>query len=338
VETPCTETLERGDEQLPWLRLPSRQVVQRNVGGYLMRHRVAVVLVSVPMLLGAALRAHTDTRSPAADPAVRLTLSAAPATGGSSGIGNITTLSSAAGVGLAADYLATTPDSGMVDVVGIVGPGLSTVSFSPARVASGDVTTVTLAGVLSCDNDGWWTATDAEYRVRVLETDGNQRTRGAYLPLAGSDATGWRQAVQRACLTWVLREARFDDWLVKGDPRRHAVTLSVHVHNPAARPLFLQVAFPGRPAAADPAVVRVPAHATGTMATTWPAAMCHWVPTALLQPGWSASTTTVLLLRAGVSRFTPPDLIGEDPYRTAVAVPQAQWLVAQIAHACRRAA
>ena len=170
METPVTETLERGPEQLPWLRFPSRPVVQRRVVAFLMRHRVVVVLLGLSGLLLGAVSAHADSRPPAGAAPVRLTLSAAPASGISVGIANITTLTGAGGVGLAADYLATTPDVGaVVDVVGIVGPGVATVSFTPGRVASGTVTTVTLASTLDCDDDRWWTATDADseqvYRV-----------------------------------------------------------------------------------------------------------------------------------------------------------------------------
>ena len=52
METPVTETLERGPEQLPWLRFPSRPVVQRRVVAFLMRYRVVVV----PTLLGRGVR------------------------------------------------------------------------------------------------------------------------------------------------------------------------------------------------------------------------------------------------------------------------------------------
>ena len=305
-----------------------------------MRHRVVVVLLGLSGLLLGAVSAHADSRPPTVVAPVRLTLSAAPASGTSVGIANITTLTGAGGVGLAADYLATTPDVGaVVDVVGIVGPGVATVSFTPGRVASGTVTTVTLAGTLDCDNDRWWTATDAEYRVRVVGIDRLKHSRIAVVPLAPPDAASWRQAVQRACLTSVLGRAVLDRWLVMADPRQHAVTLSVRVHNPASRSLFLQLAFPGRPSGAGAAVVEVPAHSSRTVATTWQAGLCRWVPTALLPTSPSPSGTTVLLLRVGVGRFTPPGLIGEDPFRTAVAVPpQAQGLSTQIGRACRLAA
>ncbi len=333
------ETLESGDEETPWLLLPSRQLVRRRAVGYLTRHRVSVVLVCTAALLGGAVAAHAGTRPAAPEPLVRLTLSAAPAAGGAVGIHNISTLSSAAGTGLAAEYLATTTDLGdAVDVQGIVGPGLSTVSFSSAPVTAGRVATVTLAGMLDCDDDGWWTATDAQYRVRVVATDASRRSRSALAPLIGADATGWREAVQRGCLTATLARARWDHWVVSTDVRRHVVTLSVRVHNPGDRRLYLQVAFPGRPSAADAVVVGVAPHGTATLVTRWPSTLCRWVPAELLPTASSLSGTTVLMLRVGVAPFAPPGLIGEDPYRTAVTLPaSAGGLSARVARACHLA-
>jgi hypothetical protein len=334
------ETLECGDEQPSWLLLPSRQLVQRRAVGYLTRHRLPVIVVCACVLVAGTVTWYAGSRPAAPDPPVRLTLSAAPAVGGAAGIGNITSLTGAAGAGLVAQYLATTPDLGDTVVVnGIVGPGLSSVSFSPGSIAAGRVTNVTLAGMLDCDDAGWWTASDAQYRVRVAETDPSHRRRSALVALVGSDAAGWRQAVQRGCLTSTLARTRWDHWVVNADGRRHAVTLSVRVLNPADRWVYLQIAFPGRPSATGAAVVGIAPHRTATVATTWPSSLCRWVPAELLLAGSSPTGSMVLMVRAGVSRFAPPGLIGEDPYRTAVAVPaSAGDLNARITRACRLAA
>jgi hypothetical protein len=225
-----------------------------------------------------------------------------------------------------------------LDVLGISGPGLTPSPAAAVPAPEGYQAAVTLAARFDCTQRQWWTAVDADYRVRVRRIDSLGRARLATVPLPADDSTAWREATQRDCLYHLLTGASLDRWVVGADRSASRVTVSVRVRNPADFPVYLQLDFPSGLGTPGPPIVQVPARGTATLTTRWAAIDCFQYPHGLLGLFGRDDGTNEVLVRAGVRPFSrDQQQESTDPYQTAIGLSHTQRVKLQsmLNGACR---
>jgi hypothetical protein len=324
VGSPQPRTLDvlvAGDD-VPGLSDRGRAWWQDKALAFAGRHRVGLVSACAVVLLVAGLVTYWHQRPPAVDPVVRVAFTSDPVPPDRDVLG-LQNLYRPAGLDTAAaDYQVGVQVPGeVVDVVGISGPGLKPSTVSAGHALYGYQPTVTLAATFDCSQKGWWTAEAGDFVVKLTRTDAYSRVLDAAVTMAAPDAAAWRQAVQRYCLGPILAAA-FADWDVSVQHAHSRVSLSFRVRNPSSHAFYLQVAFPKGPAPDEPPVIQVPPGGSSLLTTSWQTSDCSSYPSNLMALLGPTDSTDVILLRAGVARFGPPDpQLRYDLYSDGVRIP-----------------